>query len=108
MVVKNKKVILTIDGGNCNVTPSSRRTIATLSGANGTITFIVDTSLSAIGDELILIISSEEAEFLFLAENGFIFTSCREVDTEAFNGGSSWIGHFFFDGDKFLNTYENC
>ena len=113
MIVQNKKITLTLDeSGNCLVHPTARRTIAVLEDAHDTVTFIADGSDSVVGDELILVVKKlvdAEWGFLFLADNNFVFTSCREVDDEVFPpGGSSWIGHFFFDGNKFLDTYEDC
>lgn len=109
MLIQNKTITLAVDGGNCIIRPDSRRTIAILNDSSGTVTFIFNGSLSSIGDELVIIAKSESAlEFLFLPENGVIFTSCRQIDEETFNPESPWVGHFFFDGEKFLDTYENC
>ena len=112
MFIQQKQVILTLDEeSNCQITPNARKTIATLTlddVDSSVITLIVNSSLSKIGDELVFVFYMPSWQLLIKPENGLIYTSCSDLDDEAFSPGDRWVGHFFYDGEKFLNTYEDC
>lgn len=113
MIVKNKKITLSVDeSNNCSFAPSDARTVAILSGINGDVTFIVDTTDCNVGDELVLILNKQSEaswQFHFLKENGLFFTTCGSVEEGTFTPSDSrWVGRFYFDGTYFLNTYDDC
>lgn len=117
MIVRNKTITLVNDAGNCTVATNSRRTIASLTEATGTITFIVDSSKCVIGDELVLIVTQGidgDPLVLDFDTPDFAFSSCRTVGGEdsqmIFNVNENirWVGHFFFDGSRYVNTAEDC
>ncbi len=118
MILKNKTVVLTVDGGNCVIATSARRTIALLEDVTGLITFTNDTSKCRIGDELVLIIkqgADGDALQLSFTPTDFVFSSCGDIGGEggfdmefSTNENARWVGHFFFDGSRYLDTAEDC
>lgn len=103
--LRQKKVTLLPEGDTCTITPNARRTVASLA-TDGNITMVCNVSKSHVGDELVLVVTG--TSFTLTFGEGMIFTSCGEVDTDPFSRSNNWIGHFFFDGEKFLNTVEDC
>ncbi len=111
MKIRKNTLELSVTDENCYIHPSSGKNIAVLEGANGTVTFHATTTSASIGDEITLIVkrNSLEDAWAFLFSTNMIFTACRTIETEEFSpSGYSWVGHFFYDGSKFINTYEDC
>ena len=113
MIVKKKIIDLTVSDGVCSIVPHTRKTIAVLEHAEGDIICHVDPSRSIVGDELVLILSRDNLgvnwSFTFAKENNFVFTSCGELENGTYSpGNKSFVMNFFFNGNYFLDTFENC
>ena len=104
-----------LDEDTVSFKPNAARTIAVLPPNSGTdltpphgLTFIIDTTASSTGDELVLVTQQFQSVFFyFRAVNGIILLSCGEI-TGAFQSPERWTGHFWFDGTIFTNFYDNC
>lgn len=122
MILKNKTLDLVNNSGSCEIVTDARRTIALLEDVTGFINFTADVSKCKIGDELVLIIKQGSGGSdlqLKFTNTEFVFSSCSDVNQVGgeendydiqFNADNNrrWVGHFFFDGSKYLNTAEDC
>ena len=126
LIQKRMDLQVDIDGDGLAVSfkPNAARTIAVLppntgisiTSPNG-VTFIADTTSSSPGDELVLVTEqASSVQFFFQTVNGINLLSCGTADQGGeggFAGGHfqpdpKWIGHFWFDGTVFTNSYDNC
>lgn len=123
MNLTQTKIKLVDNEGNLNVTPNDRRTVCSFSGS-GDYTVVVNTGSAQFGDELVLtFIRGESNLSLTFPTETFLLTWCSSTISKliltGFNGTTNNVDEtsselatanytavFYFDGEKFTNTFD--
>jgi len=100
------------------ITPTNGNTIAIMTTPlGGIITIGVDISSSQLGDSLTIIfkILSSHVPKKVIFDSDFYLVQCGDPNNTLSLNGSTlgpfperWLITFIFDGEKFINTFDNC
>jgi hypothetical protein len=113
------EVVSNDDGSNnVYITASNDRTFATIpyntgTGENPNVFIIVDTNASIVGNELIIFYGRDNEastpHLRFTSANKITITSCGGGEDDGYiSPDMRWVGRFWYNGEIFTNTYDNC
>ncbi len=102
------------ESGNCNIAPSDRVTVYSFSApTHGECTIVVDTSNCNVGDQIAVLLhwdGGEETLTMNYPTDKFLFTWCGgPEDSVTLDGNdmpNEFLNDFYFDGEKFLCTFD--
>lgn len=121
MNMTTENIVLVPDELNtCTISPRKRRNICTMFNKSGNFQIVVDTTSCLFGDELVFIFSKAESNLsLEFPSEQFILTYCggptqqitlvgvgNNTDNDGDVSSDTWQTQFFFDGEKFLYTFD--
>ncbi len=116
MNILKKTIVLTPTESSVTISPNGRRTFASFnSELSSNVSIALNDSSCLVGDELIVsskVASDAESSVQLTFSTDFVYTACgsnnESENIVSIDAGDRWLGHFWFNGDKFINYYDNC
>jgi hypothetical protein len=118
-LTQTKLIMVSVSEGIINISPNDRRNIYYFSEpTSGEFTITADTSSATFGDELVFILNRSDSDLIVnFPSDKFFLTYCGgsintiTVTAESPGGsgkvqGTVWIMNFYFNGTKFLSTWD--